>query len=100
MLDLVCTKDRVRTMTFQTNGHDNKQFLTFRKIKWATVTIPVIVLATLDWMRHNLFFTLLHSLPGFIGTYLALGVGVTFFSYTIFGLIERLQRQNNERNRQ
>ncbi|MBI4329674.1 MAG: GAF domain-containing sensor histidine kinase [Chloroflexi bacterium] len=87
-------------MGIQDKHQGKRQFLTFQKIKWATIVVPVVLLAALDWVRHNLFFAPLHSLSGFIGTYLALGTGVAIFSYAIFGLVDRLQRQNNDRNRQ
>ncbi|MBI4296553.1 MAG: GAF domain-containing protein [Chloroflexi bacterium] len=87
-------------MSTESNQQNKRQLLTFQKIKWATIVVPIVLLAALDWARHYIFFALLHSLVGFIATYAVLGICVAFFSYGIFGLIDRLQRQSNERNRQ
>jgi GAF domain-containing protein len=41
----------------------------------------------------------LHTLPGFLGTYAIIALAVALFSYSIFGLIGRLQQRIMDQNR-
>ncbi|MBI2934756.1 MAG: GAF domain-containing sensor histidine kinase [Chloroflexi bacterium] len=69
-------------------------------LKWAAIVIPLLVLFTIEALRHIFFVALLHTLPGFIATFAVLTVGIVAFSFTIFGLISKLQASLNEKNRQ
>lgn len=74
--------------------------LNMRVLRWATIVLPVLFLATVDFLRHTVFYTQLHALPGFLATYAALAMGVTVFSFAVFGLIARLQARVSQQNRQ
>lgn len=71
-----------------------------RVLKRAAIVLPVLFLALVDLLRHSLFWPELHTLPGFLLTYLVLVGAVVAFSSVIFGLIRRLQAEVAEQNRQ
>lgn len=69
-------------------------------LRWIAIIVPILFLAGLDTLRHTVFAEALHSIPGFIGAYAAIVTAVVIFSYTMFTLIDRLQRKIIDRNRQ
>ncbi|MBI4308101.1 MAG: GAF domain-containing sensor histidine kinase [Chloroflexi bacterium] len=70
-----------------------------RMLRWAAILLPILSLAAIDALRHTVFFAQLHTLPGFIATYVLLTTSVVAFSFAMFGLITRLQAQVSEQNR-
>ena len=71
--------------------------LTFLKL--LTILLPIGFLVLVDVSRHGLFYDQLHTVPGFIATSLIFVAGVTMFSLTVFGIIERLRNQLLEQNK-
>lgn len=69
-------------------------------LRWIAIMLPIIFLASLDILRHTIFSQQLHTIQGYIVTYLFIAFAVIVFSYTIFALIERLQRKVVDQNRQ
>lgn len=69
-------------------------------LRWVAITLPVLFLASLDVLRHTIFSQQLHTIRGYIGTYIFIAVAVIVFSYTIFALVERLQKKVVDQNRQ
>lgn len=87
------------------SGDINKPFSrkyrpSLNTLQWAAIVIPLLFLFIIEALRHTFFVAQLHTLPGFIATYTAFTIGVAAFSFTIFGLISRLQANLNERNHQ
>jgi len=74
--------------------------LNMRVLRWATIVLPILFLAGVDALRHTVFYAQLHTLPGFIATYVALTIGVTLFTFIVFGMIARLQATVSQQNRQ
>lgn len=68
-------------------------------LRWLTIVGPLVFLASLDVLRHTVFVEPLHSLPGFLGTYAIIALAVSLFSYSIFGLVSRLQQRIMDQNR-
>ncbi|MBI4215880.1 MAG: GAF domain-containing protein [Chloroflexi bacterium] len=68
-------------------------------LKIVAIVLPILFLALVDVLRHTVFSEQLHTLPGFLSTYFLITVAVVIFSYSIFGLIGRLQERVAERNR-
>lgn len=71
-----------------------------RTLKWMAIVLPILFLATVDVLRHTVFSQELHTLSGFLFTYAILTAGVVAFSFTIFGIIARLQARVTEKNEQ
>ena len=70
----------------------------FQALKWMAIIVPALVLAALDLLRHTIFQPQLHTLPGFLATYLAIAVLAALFSFTVFRFIGRLQNRILEQN--
>ena len=77
-----------------------KQPFSLGWLRWVAITLPVLFLASLDVLRHTIFSQQLHTIRGYIGTYIFIAVAVIIFSYTIFALVERLQKKVVDQNRQ
>lgn len=69
-------------------------------LRWLAIVLPILFLVGFDILRHTVFAGALHSIPGFIGTYAAIVTAVVAFSYSMFALISRLQREVTARNHQ
>ena len=73
----------------------------FRSLRWLTVAIPLIFLAVVDILRHQVWPELLHPWPGYVIVLLIVGVAAALFSRAIFDEAERMERrilrQNAER---
>lgn len=74
--------------------------MNLRTLKWLTIAIPIVFLATFDYLRHQIFYETLHTTQGFMLFLLATFAGIFAFSHAVFGLITRMQarifRQNQE----
>ncbi|MBI4236061.1 MAG: GAF domain-containing protein [Chloroflexi bacterium] len=57
-------------------------------------------LAAVDFVRHLVFPSQLHTWAGFLATYLLVAVAVVVFSWAVFGVIGHLQEQTARQNRQ
>jgi signal transduction histidine kinase len=71
-----------------------------RALRWMAIVVPAVGLGILDLLRHTIFHDHLHTLPGFLSTYLAIAAGAAIFSVTVFGFIERLQATVLEQNQE
>jgi nitrate/nitrite-specific signal transduction histidine kinase len=60
----------------------------------------MLFLVAIDILRHSVFSEQLHTIPGFLSIYAVIAAAVTAFSYTTFGLIQRLYQQTTRQNRQ
>ena len=88
-------------MGVENDKQDKRRFLNMGLLKWATIVLPILFLASFDWLRHyTVFAGQLHTIAGFIIVYVILIIAIAFFSYSIFGFINRLQRDILDRNRQ
>jgi len=65
----------------------------FRSLRWLTVAIPLIFLAVVDILRHQVWPGLLHPWPGYLVLLLIVGAAATLFSRTIFDEAERMERR-------
>ena len=68
-------------------------------LKWAAILLPLTFLAVVDLLRQTMFDDQAYVLPGLPGlaiTYVILVVSVYLFANSVFGLVERLQRRNDE----
>lgn len=67
--------------------------MTLRTLKWLTVVLPLAFLAGFDYLRHQMFFSTLHSELGFVGFLFVTFVAILVFSHAVFGLIGKQQRR-------
>lgn len=74
--------------------------MNLRSLKWLTIAIPIIFLAAFDYLRHRVFFTTLHTTPGFVLFLLVTFAGVFVFSHAVFGLIDRMEARMVRHNRE
>ncbi|MBI4259442.1 MAG: GAF domain-containing sensor histidine kinase [Actinobacteria bacterium] len=70
------------------------------RLRLFAIVLPLAFLAGFDYLRHRVFYAELHSLGGVILFYAVVTVAVSAFSFAVFGLIRRLERQILERNMQ
>ena len=73
--------------------------MNLRRLRWLAIILPLLFLALLEYLRHELFLEEWHDFPGVLwpGALVALGVGA--FSFAIFGTIERLEARVLDQNR-
>lgn len=67
--------------------------MSLTRLKWVAIVVPLAFLVVLDYLRHQVFYAQLHTFPGFISLLALLTVAISVFSFTIFGVIGRLERQ-------
>lgn len=65
----------------------------YRTLRWLTVAAPLLFLAAVDVLRHQVWPELLQPWPGFLVVLALVGVAAWLFSRTIFDRIERMERQ-------
>ncbi len=68
------------------------------RLKWLTIVAPVIFLVAFSLILRKPFHSALHEFPSVLFLIGFLAVGVTVFSFTIFGIIGRLGRRILQRN--
>ncbi|MBI3979158.1 MAG: GAF domain-containing sensor histidine kinase [Chloroflexi bacterium] len=73
--------------------------LNTRLLRQASIVLPIVFLILVDVLRHTFLAQQLHTLPGFLATYLVIAAGVVLFAYTIFDLVTSLQAKVREQNR-
>ena len=72
----------------------------FRSLRWLTVAIPLLFLALVDVLRHQVWPELLHPWPGY-AIVLAVVAGAAWaFSHNVFDRVERMERRIVEQNRE
>jgi signal transduction histidine kinase len=79
-------------------GGSKRPLFSMRPLLWAAIGLPIAFLASIDVLRHTVFSEQLHTIPGFIGVHTLIAIAVVMFSYTMFGLMGRLQRRIVEQN--
>ena len=71
-----------------------------RTLRWLTVAAPLLFLAAVDLLRHQVWPELLHPWPGYLIVLALVGVAAWLFSRAVFDRIERMERrivgQNHE----
>lgn len=70
------------------------------RLRWLAIVLPLAFLAGLDYVRHIVWSDELYAFPGALVLYGALALGVTAFSFTVFGLIGRLERRILQQNQE
>jgi signal transduction histidine kinase len=71
-----------------------------RTLRWLTVAAPLLFLAVVDVLRHQVWPELLHPWPGFVVVLALVGTGAWQFSRAVFDHIERMERQVVGQNRE
>jgi len=71
-----------------------------RTLRWLTVTAPLLFLALVDVLRHQVWPELLHPWPGFLVVLAVVAGAVWLFSRVVFDRIEQMERQIVTQNRE
>ncbi|MBI4319731.1 MAG: GAF domain-containing sensor histidine kinase [Chloroflexi bacterium] len=74
--------------------------LTLGVLRWLTVVVPLAFLVAVDYIRHFVYPQLLHPFSGYLFVLAGVSVAILFFSFTIFGIIERMQTRILNQNRE
>ncbi len=74
--------------------------MNLRSLRWLGIALPLLFLALLDYLRHEVFFDQWHDFPGVFWPAAIVTVAVAAFSFAIFGTIERLEARVLGQNRQ
>jgi nitrate/nitrite-specific signal transduction histidine kinase len=70
----------------------------FRTLRWLTVAIPLLFLALVDVLRHQVWPELLHPWPGFLVVLGIVAGAAWLFSGMVFGRAEAMERRIVEQN--
>lgn len=70
------------------------------RLRWFAIALPVAFLAVFDYLRHRVLYAELHSTAGTVLFYVVVTVAVAVFSFAVFGVIRRLEREVLDRNAQ
>jgi signal transduction histidine kinase len=71
-----------------------------RTLRWLTIVAPLLFLAVVDVLRHQVWPDLLHPWPGFVVVLALVGVAAWQFSRAVFDHIDRMERQIVAQNRE
>jgi signal transduction histidine kinase len=71
-----------------------------RTLRWLTIAGPLIFLALVDILRHQVWPDLLHPWPGFLVVLVIVAGAAGLFSRAVFDRIERMERQIVRSNRE
>ena len=77
-------------------GHQSDRVvwaMRFRSLRWLTVAAPLLFLALVDVLRHQVWPELLHPWPGYPGGARRRGGAAWLFSRAVFDRIEQMERQ-------
>lgn len=74
--------------------------MSLRTLKWLTVVLPMAFLAAFDYFRHQVFFSTLHTAPGFLGFLIFTFVAILLFAHAVFGLIAKMERRIVRQNQE
>ncbi len=72
----------------------------YRTLRWLTVAAPLLFLALVDVLRHQVWPELLHPWPGFLVVLAVVAVAAWLFSRAVFDRIEQMERQIVGQNRE
>jgi signal transduction histidine kinase len=70
----------------------------FRSLRWLTVAIPLLFLALVDVLRHQVWPVLLHPWPGYLIVLAVVAGAVWAFSRTVFDRVEQMERRIVQQN--
>lgn len=70
------------------------------RLRWLSIVVPVALLVTFAILLRSPWHHLLHDFPGVLVLVGILAVGVTAFSFVIFGAIGRVEERILQRNRE
>lgn len=74
--------------------------MSLTRLKWLAIVAPLTFLVLLDYLLREVFHYELHEFPGAILALILLTAGISVFSFTIFGVIGRLERRIRQRNQE
>src|SRR5688572_30276836 len=72
----------------------------FRSLRWLTVAAPLLFLALVDVLRHQVWPGLLHPWPGYLVVLVVVAGAVWLFSRAVFDRIDQMERQIVKNNRE
>lgn len=72
----------------------------FRTLRWLTVAIPLLFLALVDVLRHQVWPELLHPWPGYLIVLSVVGAATWIFSRLVFDRAEAMERHIVKQNAQ
>ncbi len=70
------------------------------RLRWLSIVVPVALLVAFAILLRSPFHDFLHEFPGVLVLIGILAVGVTIFSFAIFGAIGRVEHSIIQRNRE
>lgn len=70
----------------------------FRSLRWLTVAIPLLFLALVDILRHQMWPELLHPWPGYLVVLVIVAGATWLFSGLVFGRVQKMEHQIVEQN--
>ena len=70
------------------------------RLRWLSIVVPVALLVAFAILLRSPFHDFLHDFPGVLVLVCILAVGVTVFSFAIFGAIGRVEERILQRNRE
>lgn len=71
-----------------------------RRLRWATIVLPVLFLVMLDLLRANTGRAFWHTPAGFVLTYTGVAAAVTAFAVSVFREIDRFEARSAKRTAQ
>jgi len=74
--------------------------LDLARLRWLSIVVPVALLVAFAILLRSPFHDFLHDFPGVLVLVCILAVGVTVFSFAIFGAIGRVEERILQRNRE
>ncbi len=72
--------------------------MSLARLRWLSIVVPVALLVAFAILLRSPFHDFLHEFPGILVLVCILAVGVTVFSFAIFGAIGRVERRVFQRN--
>src|SRR4051812_28393304 len=70
----------------------------FRSLRWLTVAVPLLFLALVDVLRHQVWPEMLHPWPGFLVVLAIVAGAAGLFSRLVFDRVESMERQIVDQN--
>ena len=74
--------------------------MSLARLRWLSIVVPVALLVAFAILLRSPFHDFLHDFPGVLVLIGILAVGVTVFSFAIFGAIGRVEERILQRNRE
>lgn len=63
------------------------------RLRWLAIVLPLVFIATLNYMLHT-GLSAFHDFPGVLVVLAVVAAGIAAFSYAVFGIVNRLEREN------